>query len=306
MLKPIVEICKNFGFDFALVSLLSGKLSVLHDLKHKKILNYLRENYGDVIFEYKKKVSNETQQSNVIWTMWWQGDRDEDLPEVVKLCFSMMRKFRGNNELKILTKYNVHEYVELPEHIMEKFSQGKISMAHFSDIIRAYLLSRYGGLWLDATVLVTDEIPSEIFKLKYFTVKRNFIPGGNITHNRWMTFLQSAGKGSKLFNFIYDFFVAYCKKEDCFIDYLLQDYLLHIAMEEFPECKRDYDAISMNNLEIFTLHDFLMNKEWDEKIFNDVKKDTRFFKLKWKTKYKKSIHGKETFYGHFIGSSLQE
>jgi hypothetical protein len=41
---------------------------------------------------------------------------------------------------------------------------GKMTVTHFSDILRFNLLKNNGGLWLDATIFVNKPIPE-----KYFT-----------------------------------------------------------------------------------------------------------------------------------------
>ena len=56
-----------------------------------------------------------------------------------------------------LTKNNFKQYIELPDYIEKKFEKGKISMAHFSDLLRISLLAKWGGMWIDSTALCTDE-----------------------------------------------------------------------------------------------------------------------------------------------------
>ena len=53
---------------------------------------------------------------------------------------------------------------------MEKFSRGYISRTHLSDMIRLNLLYLYGGAWLDATVLVSNDIPEEYFREELFSL----------------------------------------------------------------------------------------------------------------------------------------
>ena len=49
----------------------------------------------------------------------------------------------------------------------------KMSYAYFTDIIRLALLYYYGGVWLDATVLLTDNIPQKYFEMEYFMFQRD-------------------------------------------------------------------------------------------------------------------------------------
>ncbi len=86
--------------------------------------------------------------------MWLQGE--ESAPPLIKACINSIRKHIPNRKIQIITESNYGNYVHLPEHILQKFREGKISYAHFSDLIRISLLCEFGGTWCDATVLCTS------------------------------------------------------------------------------------------------------------------------------------------------------
>ena len=72
----------------------------------------------------------------------------------------------------ILCENNIKDYINLPDHIMKKYFEGKISRTHFSDILRVAILAQYGGLWLDSTVFCTDGLFAEkIIKYPLFVYK---------------------------------------------------------------------------------------------------------------------------------------
>lgn len=56
----------------------------------------------------------------------------------------------------------------MPYFVEEMVGNGKMCRAHYSDILRLALLWHYGGLWLDATCLLTQSIPSIILDSKLF------------------------------------------------------------------------------------------------------------------------------------------
>ena len=68
---------------------------------------------------------------------------------------------------------NINDYLEIPKYILEKVESKKISFAHFTDIIRLALLNNYGGVWIDATILLTDYLPQEYFEMEYFMFQRD-------------------------------------------------------------------------------------------------------------------------------------
>ena len=89
---------------------------------------------------------------DVIWWCWLQGL--EQAPEVVQACYHSLKKL--GRRIVVLTEENLAEYVRLPEWIMEARAEGRINNTHYTDIIRAELLTTRGGTWIDATVFCSD------------------------------------------------------------------------------------------------------------------------------------------------------
>ena len=50
----------------------------------------------------------------------------------------------------------------MPDYLNEKLKSGALPLAIYTDLMRVALLEHYGGTWMDATILLTDEIPQEI------------------------------------------------------------------------------------------------------------------------------------------------
>ena len=63
--------------------------------------------------------------------------------------------------VRILTKDNFKEYIDIPDYVLEKYEHGLILPAHLSDIVRCCLLYKYGGVWLDSTILMCGPMPGE-------------------------------------------------------------------------------------------------------------------------------------------------
>lgn len=68
---------------------------------------------------------------------------------------------------------NYQEYTNLPDFIIEKWKKGQISNAHFADMLRVDLLCRHGGIWLDATILVTDNKLPSFMENAWFFIYQN-------------------------------------------------------------------------------------------------------------------------------------
>ena len=308
-IKHKIRMYKEFGFRVAFSSACSSAFRrpmAITRWKDRCILDWMRENYSSIIQKHRHTVSGTTGNSYgnaPIWSIWWQGE--DNAPEIVKMCFASINRNRGTHPFRLITRDNFREYIDIPEHITRKVQNRTISLTHFSDILRVYLLYHYGGLWVDATMLATGNIPEEIFTQDFFSIKSGFNPKSfPVPMGRWTSFFQAAHKGSMLCGFALDFHVEYWKKHNMPVDYILIDYIYALAYEEFPECRQLLDSVPVNNKDTYNLMP-LLNAKWDSQKFAELSASTRFFKLSWKHKFMKAISGKETFYGH-IFASLQK
>ena len=307
-IKHKIQMFRNFGFRVGLASACSSALRrpmAITRWKDRCILDWLRENYSSVIQKYRNKIYGTPENSDgnaPIWSVWWQGE--DNAPEVVKMCFASINACKGAHPFRIITSENYREYIDLPEAIIRKFQAGTIRHSFFSDILRVYLLYHYGGLWLDATILVTGDIPEEIFVREFFSIKMGHNPNSYaVTMERWASFCQAAHKGSMLCGFALDMHIEYWKNQNVPVDYILIDYFYALAYEEFPECRKLLDSVPVNNRDTEKLMPVL-NHKWDSVKFEELSASTRFFKLSHKHKFVKAVSGQETFYGHFVSCGV--
>ena len=117
----------------------------------------------------KKSFENE----KIIWQFWGQGWDFEKLPDVVKISYKSVEKYKKDYEIIHLDMNNINDYLEIPAYILKKVENKKMGFAHFTDIIRLALLYNYGGVWIDATILLTDYLPQEYFEMDYFMFQRD-------------------------------------------------------------------------------------------------------------------------------------
>lgn len=106
----------------------------------------------------------------VIWQYWAQGY--DNVPEVVDKCLKSVEQWKDDYTIVRLTDNNLSDYIQLPYYILEKKEKGIIPLAQFSDILRVCLLSIYGGIWLDATILLTGPIPQRYREMDFFVYQR--------------------------------------------------------------------------------------------------------------------------------------
>lgn len=180
----------------------------------------------------------------IVWTMWWQGL--ENAPSIVNACIKSMYKYIKNVKIIVLNKDNYSDYVTVPEHIMFKFNEGYLSITHLSDVIRMLLLFQYGGLWLDSTILLTDQIPEEIWNRKFYTIgcqNDKTVAGG-----RWTTFLMGGQKNCIIFMYMNILFASYFENENEMVSYFLQDFFLNLIYQASEEARFLFGGGGMRNL----------------------------------------------------------
>lgn len=304
MNRAIVEarrccmVAKKFGFDYGISAFFNKFIFrnekiffSLKDRHYKHIVHYLNKRYSEsVIYDVTcapKKISSNSN----IWIFWWQGEKE--MPQLVKRAVESIKKNAGDHRVIFLSKENLNEYVNLPSKIMEKFASGIISITHFSDIIRFYLLYTYGGIWMDATIYLEHEFDSEIYNYSLYTIKHDLAK--YLCLGKWSTFFWGCGKGNPFCKYVYDMVCTYWSKEDYAIDYFLLDCVIRLSYENIPSIRKEIDAIPMNNKELYSLEEnFNSKKAWKDA-------ETYIYKLSNKKKHISSdIEGSMTNYGIFI------
>lgn len=119
-------------------------------LKMLKIITERREETPNVnwveINESNKKHYNNYVIPKLIWIYW----DSETLPEIVRMCIEQVKKLCSDYEVMVLNENNVHNYITLPE------VNGSLPKSNVADIIRLLLLKKYGGVWMDASIFLTE------------------------------------------------------------------------------------------------------------------------------------------------------
>lgn len=291
------------------------KKKILHRLskffkfidKNTAMVSFIEKDFSEIIEEYKSRSSEQSSQNDEkkeadgrIWIFWWQGY--ENAPQIVKKCINSIRKNAGAHPVILLTKENWQEYAYIPEYITRKVETGAISLTHFSDILRMVLLAEHGGLWLDATIFVSKEIPEYCFSLPYFSIHYKN-PASRIAKGKWTVFCQAGQKKSIIHSFCRDIFFSYLKKYNKLIDYFFLDYAMLAGYNNIPAFKKLVDSIPFNNQGVKEL-DRHFNDEFSRELFSSVLENSVFFKLNWKREYKEKTDGKQTIYSWFMENTF--
>ena len=88
-----------------------------------------------------------------LWLLWYQGVAEA--PFIVKKCIDSWVNKKPTWEVIVLDSSNLNDYIKLdvPEDVLEN-----IPLTQQSDLVRMLLLSKYGGVWADATTFCTKPL----------------------------------------------------------------------------------------------------------------------------------------------------
>lgn len=73
---------------------------------------------------------------------------DPNPPQIVLQCLRSWQKWNHNYKIVLLNKYTVHDWITIPK--LKFISESK---QKYADVIRILLIEKYGGFWVDSSIL---------------------------------------------------------------------------------------------------------------------------------------------------------
>lgn len=294
---PWTNLLLTYGYD----KLSKDYLRSISEKRNQKIQAIL----SPVVDEAVRTIASPMQwdEKAPVWVCWFQGE--QQMPAVPRLCLASIRKHAHGHPVILLTAENYDQYVSMPAIVLQRYKAGQLKPAHFADILRINLLAQRGGLWLDATLLLTQPIPEEFFSMPFFTIKTE--PEGNfVSQCRWAVFCLAAWKNNPLFVKLAKAFELYLQQTDVFVDYFMFDQFVDMLYQRDPEIREMIDAVPMNNAHVHRLGALLGNS-FDKVQWAALSEDTYLFKLSWKTfSGNADVASSATYYNFFQQQFIQE
>lgn len=288
----------------------------------EKVEPFLIQKYGTRIPQKIKANTNVTNRTNkIIWFCWLQGI--EQAPDIVHACYNSIKRNIPDREIKLIDANNWKEYVELPDFIVKKWEKGRIPAALFSDLLRLELLIKYGGTWIDSTVLCTglndnhnkndnlsriletsgtseqaragelenkvnQYLDADLFLFQY--TKQGCIP---VSISNWFI---TARSNNEVLIVLRDMLYAYWRDYDCTLDYYIFHLFSSMLSKEYPE-----EIMGMPYGQ--SLNSLMLLHHWEER-FNQKKWDRLtshvcFHKLAFRVK-EKIKNNKENYYNYIL------
>ena len=169
--------------------------------------------------------------SDIVWFCWLQGM--ESAPPIVKACHASLVKNLSGKEIRVVDEGNRKSFVELPDYIERRHDKGEIPHAMFTDLLRLELLIKYGGTWIDATVMCSspdyprEYLDADLFFFQYARPE----DGRYVGISNWFI---SAFANNPLLLTLRDMLYAYWKDFGCVVEYFIFHRFFDMIAAERP------------------------------------------------------------------------
>lgn len=232
-----------------------------------------------IIYPDKYEMREEKNENRVIWWCWLQGL--EQAPDIVKKCYQSVEYYSAkmNYKLICLNQDNIFNYIDIPESIIIKWRNGLIGSAHFTDLCRLFLLADLGGIWIDATILLSGMIDEDILDADFFVFQESPFSSSVIKVSNW--FMAAKRPGNMFVVALRDSLVNYWLHNKKAGDYFIMHLLFH-AMVEQSEFKSLYDNIPFLCNSYPKLMERRLCDDFDEIFLRHVLKLSSIHKLTYK------------------------
>ena len=236
-------------------------------------INY--KNRYDFILQNLPSYNHTHIYNNKIFWCWLQGKIN--IP-IVNACLNSIIKNNKGNKIIIINKNNMHKFVHFPQYILNKFNNCSMSKTHFSDLLRLELLIKYGGTWIDATVLMT-KYNEKFFHNDLFL----FQTIGRKKHKTFSSWFLTSEKDSPILKTTLDLLYEYWRINNKLNDYFLLHYFLNIT---FIKYNKDFNNIYKYSRDLAALMRANLFKPFNISIYNEINNKISIHKLTYKFKNK--------------------
>ncbi len=231
---------------------------------------------------------------DTIWLCWLQGM--DSAPLIVKRCYESLKRNVPDKKIILLDENNIFDYVDMPDYIIDKWKQGIIGAAHFTDLVRLELLIKHGGCWIDATVLCTDggifeyidKEPLFMYSFYYFGFNPEIME-----LNNWFIYSST---NNNILCLTRELLYAYWKRYNRAVNYFVFHIFMTMALEFYKEEYKKMPIVSQVDAHILATYIY---DDFDKNRYELLRSQTGIHKLS--TRFDEALMAKEgTFYDEVI------
>lgn len=169
----------------------------------------------------------------IIWIYW-----NNNIPYLIDKCIKNVYKYNKTWKIFLLNDSNLHKYINIDIINNTNFD----SVQRKSDLIRLIILYNFGGIWLDASILITKSL-NWIININKKT-KKNII-----------VYYLEGFTTNKKFPVIENWFIA-CNKNNKFIKLWLDDFILFLKInyDEYMKTLYNINLQDINDTKYLMMH----------------------------------------------------
>ena len=246
--------------------------------------------------ELEAPCSSEVARNKTIFVYWKQGFGNA--PLIVKKCLESVKRNAGDYSVLCLSEDNLNDYVMLPQHVIKKHEKGLIGEAHFSDIVRANLIYRYGGVWLDATCFLSRPIDDYVTESPFFMFQNTKL--GCISPIKCSNWFIKGSAGSTLLKAVLNFIYSYYQNFDVVVHYYLFHLILSLIVDERKDLAKEWyemPFVCNMNPHVFL---FSLEKKYSANEYKQILQSCFVHKLTYKFPSSLLEEKEENMLQHFI------
>lgn len=223
----------------------------------------------------------------VIFVFWYQNEQ----PQIVKKCIESIYKHSNGHKVILITKDNLDKYIDIDKDIQKALDEKRMTITTFSDYVRLSLLSKYNGLWLDATIYVTKDISDEYFNQKflvpiddnYTNIYKDSIAAlrQRLSIFKYVPIVYILGSNdSYIVKYAKYLFEEYFRNYDYVVDYWLVNDVIDYIIDEDETAKKEFYDCPVNSTHC---EDCMISSTYNYKLLTTMQSSTTiFFKMSYK------------------------
>lgn len=262
---------------------------------NRMVAPILLEKYDELIRSCVRKYSeieSPSERTKIVWFCWMQGK--DKMPDIVRACYNSQLRNINDREFHFIDESNWRDYVSIPDYLVEKYRKGIMPTAMFTDLIRLELLIKYGGSWIDSTVLCTGGYDPELLDADIFMYQ--YGKGQGLSN--W--FITSCSNNPMLM-VIRDVLRQYWKDYDVVLDYYIFHLLFGRLMSDYPDM-----IARMPYADSFLAIKLGKNraKDFNQSTWDKFTAKVHFHKLSWRFN-EAGIKNPCSYYNHILSEYLK-
>lgn len=260
--------------------------------RYEKVLN--DASYG-TITESFKSLPRDSKVPRIVWICWLQGY--ENAPGIIKACRDSVYRNFASDEWRIVevSEQNVGNYIDVPTFITERRKSGAMSRTFYSDWIRMSLLAKYGGIWLDSTIMLSGSLPKYMTDAPMFVFKTRPIGYGCCT--QW--FIATMPNNPIIIE-LRDFIETYWRHENRLISYAIMGLMWRMIVNHDHRVAEIMDSVpyfDQINCQMLAME---LSKPYSDERERQIYSMSPVHKLTWKSSDNERVIGRGTFLSHIL------